>query len=339
MYVIYAILAFSSLIIVHELGHFILAKINGVNVVEFSIGMGPKLFTITKNDTKYSLGILPIGGYVQMAGELGDEEEDEDLEGTLNSKKPIQKILVIIAGVFMNVMLAIIIFAAMGSHFGYPTPTIGEVAKGSPAMEAGIKPGDVIKKINGSKVIATTDVTVDVGMAEGKSINLLIDRDGKELSVDLTPKEVEGRYLMGVGFDYVENPSVIESLKHGAIESASVIKQTFRGLKTLVSGKGSVTKDVGGPVTIIKMTGEAAKMGIWPLLNLTAFLSINLAVINSLPLPALDGGRFLIYLFEMITKIKVPTKVENVINAIGFIMLMIIMVLVTIKDIIFPIGL
>ncbi|MGL4849078.1 MAG: RIP metalloprotease RseP [Clostridium sp.] len=339
MYVIYAILAFSSLIIVHELGHFILAKINGVNVVEFSIGMGPKLFTITKNDTKYSLGILPIGGYVQMAGELGDEEEDVDLEGTLNSKKPIQKILVIAAGVFMNVMLAVIIFAAMGSHFGYATTKIGEITKGSPAMEAGIKPGDVIKEINGSKVIATTDVTAEVGMAEGKSVNLLIDRDGKDFSVNLTPKEVEGRYLIGVGFDYVKNPSITESLKHGAIESVSVIKQTFRGLKMLVTGQGSITKDVGGPVTIIKMTGEAAKMGIWPLLNLTAFLSINLAVINSLPVPALDGGRFLIYLFEMITKIKVPTKVENVINAVGFIMLMVLMVLVTIKDIIFPIGL
>ncbi|MGL5416670.1 MAG: RIP metalloprotease RseP [Clostridium sp.] len=340
MYIIYAILAFSSLIIVHELGHFILAKINRVKVIEFSIGMGPKLFTINKNDTKYSLGILPIGGYVQMAGEIGDEEEGgTDLEGTLNSKRPIQKILVIVAGVFMNVMLSIIIFGAIGSHFGYAVPTIGEVAKGSPAMEAGIKPGDVIKKINGGNVIATTDITAEVGMSNGKDVNLLIDRDGKDLNVNLKPKEIDGAYLIGVGFKDIKNPTLTESFKHGVIESVSVIKQTYRSLKMLVTGQGSVTKDVGGPVTIIKMTGEAAKMGIWPLLNLTAFLSINLAVINALPLPALDGGRCLIYLFEMITRIKVPTKVENVINAIGFIMLMVIMVLVTIKDIIFPIGL
>lgn len=336
MYVIYAILAFSSLIIVHELGHFILAKLNGVKVIEFSIGMGPKLFSINKSDTKYSLGILPIGGYVQMSG-----EDDEDEEGSLQRKRPIQKILVMLAGVFMNVVMAIAIFAAITSHFGYMSSRIDAVVPNSPAMESGLKPGDVVKKVNGQKVIATIDVTTEIMMSDGKPVNLLVDRNGKDIDLNIKPafdKEADS-YLIGVGFTQVTNPTIGESIKQGANESLSVIKQTYKSLKMLVTGRGSIKKDVGGPVTIIRMTGEAARMGIWTLLRLTAFLSINLAVINALPLPALDGGRCLIYIFEMITRIKIPTKFENVLNAIGFILLMIVMVLVTIKDILFPINL
>ncbi|WP_297631379.1 RIP metalloprotease RseP [uncultured Clostridium sp.] len=343
MYVIFAILAFSSLIIVHELGHFIVAKLNGVKVIEFSIGMGPKLFSINKNDTKYSLGILPIGGYVQMAGEYDEDNnegnERKDEEGTLNSKSPLQKIAVMIAGVVMNIILAIVIFGAMGSHFGYNTQTINSVEKNSPAYEAGIRQGDTIEKINGSKVIATTDITSEILMSNGNDVNLLIDRNGENLDIKVKPKEIEGSYLIGVTFKSVKNVGIVQSLKHGVNESLSVIKQTYIGIKNLATGKGSFTKDVGGPVTIIKMTGEAAKMGIWPLLNLTAFLSINLAVINFLPIPALDGGRCLMYIFEVITRIKVPTKVENVINTIGFILLMGLMLVVTLKDILFPINL
>lgn len=336
MYVIYAILAFSSLIIVHELGHFILAKLNGVKVIEFSIGMGPKLFSINKNDTKYSLGILPIGGYVQMSG-----EDDEDEEGSLQRKKPIQKILVMLAGVFMNVVMAIAIFAAITNHFGYTSSRINAVIPNSPAMESGLKPGDIIKKVNGQKVVATIDVTSEILMSDGNSVNLLVNRNGKDIDLNVKPTldNQTNSYAIGIEFTRVTNPTIGESIKQGVNESLSVIKQTYKSLKMLVTGRGSVKKDVGGPVTIIRMTGEAARMGIWTLLNLTAFLSINLAVINALPLPALDGGRCLIYLFEMITRIKVPTKFENVLNAIGFILLMIVMVLVTIKDILFPINL
>lgn len=350
MYIIYAILAFSLLIIVHELGHFIMAKVNGVKVEEFSIGMGPKIISVTKNETKYSIGILPIGGYVKMLGEerFEEDEEKEDnknqnleyTEGSLQSKSPFRRLTIILAGVIMNVILSIVLFAAISNHSGFAVPVIDEVLKGS-AVSGVLKPGDEFVSVDNRKVITPNDVIFGLATDKDETISLTVKRNGEEKSFEVKPNidKESGLKKIGVSFKYVKEPSIMESIKQGCVESISTIKQTYSSLKMLVTGKANFKTDVGGPVSIIKMTGYAAKNGFWTLMNFTAFISINLAVLNLLPLPALDGGWALMILFELITGKKVPEKVTNAINSVGFIVLMAFMLIVTIKDILFPIAL
>ncbi|MDQ0148946.1 RIP metalloprotease RseP [Eubacterium multiforme] len=335
MYILYAVIAFSVLIIVHEFGHFILAKINGVKVEEFSIGMGPKIFSIEGKETKYSLGILPIGGYVKMLG----EEEDVNDDKSFSSKSPLRKITIILAGAIMNIVLALVIYTALSAHFGFALPKVATVVDGSPAYKVGIKPGDEFKKIDGHKIFTSEDITIGVGLAKGKAVNLEVERDGKLLNFDVKPEynKKEKRDLIGFGFETVKNPTIGQSFRESFNQTASTVSQTFNGLKMIVTGKANLKTDVGGPVTIIRLSGAVAKTGIWNLLNFTALISINLAVFNLLPFPALDGGWTVILLIELITRRKVPEKVVNSLNFVGFAMLMGLMVLVTVKDILFPI--
>ena len=195
MYIILAILAFGVLIIVHELGHFTLAKLNGVRVEEFSIGMGPKIFSNQGKETKYSLRLFPIGGYVKMMG----EEESVDDERSFSAKSPLRRISIIIAGVFMNYVLAIVIFTAMIFNFGYVTTTIDKIEDASPAYEAGMLSGDKIIKINNSKIFSQDDVVTNIYLSKGEIINFLVDRNGEEKEIAITPKaNEEGQLKIGV---------------------------------------------------------------------------------------------------------------------------------------------
>ncbi|MGL5381267.1 M50 family metallopeptidase [Clostridium sp.] len=337
MYIIFALLGFSLLIIVHELGHFVMAKVNGIKVEEFAIGMGPKIFSTQGGETKYSIGLFPIGGYVKM---LGEEEESRD-ERSFSSKSPLRRISVIIAGAFMNFVFAILIFTIFLTKFGYRMPEVREVTTGSPAYEAGIVEGDKFLKVDGSKVFAADDIVVGINMAKDKPVDFLIERNGEKKEVTVTPKLVEengaSRYIIGFAFSEKENPTIMESFKESFKQTASMVGQTFKGLKMMVTGEANFKTDVGGPVTIIKMSSEAAKNGIWNLMYFIAFISINLAVFNMLPFPALDGGWTIILLIELITKRKVPEKIVGTINYVGLMLLFGFMILVTIKDILFPI--
>lgn len=333
---ILAILGFGLLIIVHEFGHFIVAKLNGVKVIEFSIGMGPKIYSYQGKETKYSLGLLPIGGYVQMLG----EQEAVDEEGSFSSKSPLRRISIIIAGAFMNFLLAIIIFTSVFSNFGYGKTVISKVEDNSPIAEAGLLPGDDIKRVNGSKIFTYEDIIIGINMSKDKPVNIEYKRAGLTNKVTVTPKfnETEKRYMVGVAFDKENNPGIMNSFKHSFNESASLISQTFKGFAMIFKGEANLKTDVGGPVTIIKMSAGAAKAGIWNLLNLVAILSVSIAVFNLLPFPALDGGWAVILLIELITRRKVPDKVVGVVNTLGFMLLIGLMILVTIKDIIFPMS-
>ena len=193
----------------------------------------------------------------------------------------------------------------------------------SPAYEAGIKPGDKFEKINGSKVFTADDMTFAIALSKGNPVNIEVNRDGKLLDFNVKPSynEKEKRDMIGFSFN----------------QTGSLIKQTFQGLKMIFTGKADLKTDVGGPVTIIKLSGQAAKAGIWTLLYFTAFISINLAVFNLLPFPALDGGWTVLLLIELITRRKVPDKVAGALNFVGFALLMGLMLLVTVKDILFPI--
>lgn len=339
MYIIYALLGFSLLIIVHELGHFTLAKLNGIKVEEFSIGMGPKILSTQGKETKYSIGLFPIGGYVKM---MGEEEEVKD-ERSFSSKSPLRRISVIIAGSAMNFLLALVIFTLTLSKFGYTLPEVNTLLEGSPAMEAGLLEGDKFLKVDGSRVISADDVRIGINLAKGNPVDFLIERNGEKKEITVTPKLVEedgvSGYKIGFGFKVVENPTILQGFKQSFKQTAAVISQTYKGLKMMITGNVNLKTDVGGPVSIIKMSSEAAKSGIWNLMYFIAFISINLAVFNMLPFPALDGGWTVILLIELITRRKVPDKVVGVMNYVGMMLLFGLMILVTIKDILFPIQL
>lgn len=335
MYLIFALVAFSILIIIHELGHFTLAKLNGIYVEEFAIGMGPKLFGFKGKETEYNLRILPFGGFVRMLGEEGGAVKDNR---ALNAKKPLQKISVIAAGATMNYILALVIFVAIALNFGFAKPVISEVALNSPASEAGLLDGDKLLKVDNSTINTTNDLRLGIVLSKGEAITLEIERNGEKLIKEVIPVVDEtGNTVIGIAYEFIENPTLGEGISQGFKETLTMISQTFKSLKMMVTGEANFKTDVGGPVTIVKMSSQAAKAGIWTLMNFTAFMSIQLAVFNLLPFPALDGGLILIQFLEMITRKKIPEKFIGVVNSVGFALLMMLMVVVTLKDIIFPV--
>ncbi|EOU1647859.1 RIP metalloprotease RseP [Clostridium perfringens] len=334
MYIIFALLAFSALILVHELGHFIVAKLNGIYVEEFAIGMGPKLFGVKVGETEYNLRILPFGGFVKM---LGEEDESDDSR-SLNAKTPIQRILVMGAGAFMNYVLALIIFIGLAMSSGFAENKVASVVPNSPAQEIGIEQGDKFLKIDGNKIHTTDDFRMGLALAKGNPVELEIKRGNDVLTKTVQPILSEsGMYQVGISYALVEKPTLLQGIKQGFNETRSLVSQSFIALKTIVTGEANLKTDVGGPVTIIKMSGQAAKAGANTLLWFMAFLSVQLAVFNLLPFPALDGGRIFIELIQMIIRKEIPAKYIEAVNTVGFMLLMGLMVLVTIKDIIFPI--
>lgn len=349
IYIIMALLAFGVLVFVHELGHFTLAKINKVKVEEFAIGMGPKIFSIQGKETQYSLRLFPIGGYVNMMG----EEEAVAAEGSFSEKSPLRRISIIIAGVTMNYILAIVIFCTIALKFGYSDPIIHQVTDNSPAQESGLLEGDKILKVNDLNVYIGSDVSTGIAMAKGGAVNMLVERNGEEKEIEVTPKYVDVKdadgnivtdsdgnpkqdLIVGVSFERVQG-NFLGALKYGLNETKSSVYQTYKSLQMMVTGKVNFKTDVGGPVTIIKMSTKTAQVGIWNLIHFVGFISVNLAVMNLLPFPALDGGWTVILLIELITRKKIPQNVLEKINGAGFAILIGFMIIVTIKDILVPI--
>ena len=340
MYIIFAIVAFGLLILVHELGHFIAAKINGVKVEEFAIGMGPQIFSVAIGETDYSLRALPIGGFVQMYGESTDDDEVSTRDKrALSNKSPLVRIIVFAAGAFMNLLLALIIFTIVVMNFGFKTNVVSSVVDNSPAAVAGLKSGDKLIKIDGNRILTGDDLIMGIALAKGNPVEIEFESNGKIETKSIKPIEEDGVYRVGIYSEHIKNPSIIDSFKNSFKELISMVKQTFISLKMMFTGNIDFKTDVGGPVTIIRMAGEAAKVGVWNLVNLTAFLSVQLAVFNLLPFPALDGGHIFILLIETITRNKIPAKYVNAINTVGFALLMILMAVVLLKDIIFPVKL
>lgn len=334
-YYIMALLAFSLLIIIHELGHFIMAKVNGVKVLEFSLGMGPKLFSIKGKETEYLIKALPIGGYVKMFGE--DDELEVVDNRAFSNKTSFQKLTIVAAGPIMNLILAVILFAIVGGIQGHSTNIIDKVVENSPAMEVGIQAGDIIEGVNGKMVTTWEDFLNEILLEEGKPVKVKVKRDDAILNFDLVPKynAEEDRYLIGV---YTRNvkPTFFQAIGHGFNQTGSTIRQTFGFFGQLFNGKVSAD-DVGGPISIMKISGRAAQQGILTLLFFISFLSVQLAVFNIIPFPALDGGWIFLLLFQIITGKEVNRDKVATINYYGFLLLMGLMAFVLIKDIINPI--
>lgn len=324
-----AIFVFALLIASHEFGHFITAKASGVKVLEFSLGMGPKLLGFKTKETNYSLRVFPIGGYVKM---LGEEEESSDPRAFCN-QNAWKRLVIIIAGAFMNFVIAIVLFFMVSYNSGILKPIISSVEKGYPAVNAGVKVNDKIIKVNDKKINTWNEFKVFVAENKDKPFRILVERDNKTVELNVKPvyNEKEGRYIIGVSPTLVKG-NVSESLKSGVTETFVSIKQMIAFLGGIFKGRVS-SNDVGGPVAIIKMSGEAAKISIWNLLAFAGFLSINLGVINLIPFPALDGGWVIILLFEALTGRKLDENKVGLINMIGLTILMAFAVLITFKDI------
>lgn len=329
------IFVFGLLIASHELGHFTVAKMSGVTVLEFALGMGPKIFGFKHGETNYSLRLLPIGGYCKM---LGEEEDSTDPRAVCNIN-PWKRILISLAGAFMNFVLAIVLFTIVLYNLGAPAkePIIGEVLTNRPAIEAGVKVNDKIISVNNTKIDKWEDFTSFLQENKDKTFKLAVLRDNNTVNLNVTPKfdEKEDRYLVGIG-QKVEKSSILVAIKNGVIETFSAVTWMVDILLGAFKGKMSLS-DLGGPVAVVKMSGEAAKLGILQLLSFAGALSINLGIINLIPFPALDGGWVVILLIQAITGKKIDENKLGYLNLIGFVVLFGLMILVTVKDI-FTIG-
>ena len=331
-YFIMAILAFSLLIIIHELGHFTLAKLNGVKVHEFSLGMGPKLFGIKGKETEYLIKAFPIGGYVKMEG----EESGSDDPRAFNKKTPWQKLSIVSAGAIMNIILAVVLFTIVGAATGKIVPVIGEVVDNGAAMKAGMQVGDKITKVNKVSIDKWEQFINEIAISKGENINIEVVRNSKIKTFSLKPiKDVEqNRFMVGIG-GTLEKMNFGEVVSYGFTQTISTSKLIFGFLGTLFHGKVSVN-EVGGPISIIRMSTMVAQTGIVNLMNFTALFSVQLGILNILPFPALDGGWIFMLLLEIITGKKLDENKVGTVNYIGFIILMAFMVFIVIKDIVSP---
>lgn len=329
MTIIYAILIFCMLIFVHEFGHFIVAKACGVKVNEFAIGMGPAIFKKQKGETLYAIRILPIGGFCAMEG----EDEDSDDDRAFNNHPAWQKALVLAAGPFMNLLTAVVIAVIICCCIGQPTTTIDEVMNDSPAYKAGIMPGDKIVEVDGTAVKEWNDATSIIGENSRGTAEITIERDGnlKEITVPVEYSSDSGRKQIGIVAKADHNP--IAAVGNGIEYTWNMTASIFIALKQLICGEVSV-KDMSGPVGIVYAVNVVAKQGFINVMSIASFLSINLAIMNLLPLPALDGGRLLFLLIRKIAGSRITDVLEGKVHFIGIILLMMLMVLVTWNDIV-----
>ena len=329
-----AVVMLGLIIFVHELGHFLTAKLFKMPVSEFSIGMGPQVFSVDTKNTAYSFRAIPIGGYVNIEGmEVGSE-----VENGFSSKPAYQRFVVLFAGVFMNFLMAFILLFAVAKINGrieYDTNAIiGGLVKGG-ANEQILKVDDKVLELDGKKINVWTDISEVTKVSQDKKeISALIERDGKveNLTLKLTKDEENNRVVLGISPKYKKiNLSTIESLDFAKNSFNSIITDTVKGFFTLFSGKVSL-KEVSGPVGIFKVVGEVSKFGWLSIVSLCVVLSINIGVLNLLPIPALDGGRIIFVLLE-IFGIKVNKKWEEKLHKGGMILLLFFILMISVNDV------
>lgn len=329
MTIIYAILIFCLLIFVHELGHFVVAKACGVKVNEFAVGMGPAIFKKQRGETLYAVRVFPIGGYCAMEGE--DEESDEPR--AFNNRPAWQRACVLAAGSVTNFITCVILLIIIAFWVGTSTTTIDSVQEGSPAQKAGIMAGDTIVEVDGKEVNEWDDLISTVGNSKNDTADIVLDRNGKEVEVTskLEYDEEAGRNMIGVTAA-VEH-SIPAAIAGGIKNTGTMTVMMYEVIKQLFTGEVSVD-ELSGPVGIVYATNQAAKSGVIYVIYLAALLSLNLAIINMLPFPALDGGRLLFLVIRLFTGRKVSDEMEGKIHFIGICLLFALMIYVTFNDVI-----
>ena len=334
MSTIYLILILGITIFVHELGHFIFAKRAGIYVYEFALGMGPVIFKFNrKNDeTLYSLRLFPIGGYVKMAGESIEDDDSVPVRKRMQNKTWLQRFLTISAGIVFNFIFAIIVLFFIGLFYGSPkmTPYVGDILKGSSADIAGMVKGDIIVKLNDHNIYSTDQFMVEEASLKSGEITLVLKTKTNETK-EVTIKKVDGLY--GFGLKEVFEDGFVAAIKYAFAKTGSLVLQMVLVLKYLFMGRIGL-ESLAGPVGVYTIVDQAAGYGIVSVIYLNAIISINVGFMNLLPIPAFDGGRLAFLIIEKIKGKPVSPKIENTIHLVGFGLLMILMLLITYKDII-----
>lgn len=323
-----AIFVFLLVILLHELGHFTVAKLVGIKVNEFSIGMGPKLFQKRRGETQYTLRALPIGGYVKMEG----EDEDSNDPRAFGRVSPLSRIAVVASGAIMNFVLAIIVLSIVSFNTGEPTNKIGEIIPDTPAQYGGVLEGDEVISINNTLTSTWAELSSAIGKSSSsEELEIRVIRDNQEQTLHLQPVIEDGRVMIGIIPMYEK--SLMAGLKGGFEMTATFIGLMFDFIKMIFTGGVSID-DLSGPVGVINEIGNAARMGIMNLLILLGFISVNLGFFNLLPIPALDGSRLVFLFIELLRGKPVNPEKENLIHFVGLMFLLGLMLIVTYKDLI-----
>lgn len=341
MTIIYFILILGGIVFFHELGHFLFAKKAGVYIYEFSIGMGPQLFKwkSKKDETMYSIRLLPIGGFVQMAGEEIDPDENIPKEKRMQSKTWLQRFSIMIAGIFFNFVLAIVLLFVVGLINGTPQKEtyIGVIDKNSSAYNAGLRENFEILQVNGKKASTKDILSLELIANVKKEVEIKYkDENGNveiaKFKADTVDENGTTNYKYGFSLINQKQRGFFSSIKYAFTKTIELIEYMFFVIWYLITGKISLT-NLSGPIGIFTMVGETAKEGLINLVYLMAIISVNVGFINFLPLPAFDGGRILFLIIEKIKGSPANPKIENIIHTVGLGLLMLLMVFITYNDI------
>ncbi len=351
--IILFVIVFGIVVVSHELGHFLLAKAGGITVVEFCVGMGPTLFSFKKGGTKYSLKLLPIGGACMFEGEdgLNNGEGEEPSPGAFPNANVWKRISTVFAGPFFNFILAFIIALAMVNMIVIRDPVATEVIEGSAAEAAGLQDGDRIISLDGERIYLYEEILLFNALYNGGEVEMVYERGGERFTTTLTPtyNEEEGRYMIGFSnSDFVELKGA-DGLKYAWYEIRYNVKNTYKSLGMLITGQVS-RKDVAGPVGIANVVGETYEQAkeqaqetdggtkavvmnvLVNMMNITLMLSVNLGILNLLPLPALDGGRLVFLFLEVLRGKPIPPEKEGMVHFVGLMFFMVLMVVVFFND-------
>ncbi len=338
------IVIFLVVVVSHELGHFIVAKKNNIRVVEFFVGMGPTLFSFQKGETKYSLKLFPIGGACMFEGEDGLEVEKGVMSERAFPNAPVwTRFATVFGGPLFNFLTAYLMAAILVWACGITTPQVLIVNENSPAEEAGMLEGDMITRINGKRIHLGGEVTlISQNNTKGERLTISVLRDGEEKTMVIDPAydEKDGRYYMGIAAGGYLKCNVLQTFEYAFYTMKFYVETTFKSLGMLVTGQLS-RDDVSGPIGIVKVVDEAYDTAkaygaldvILNMVNIALLLSVNLGIMNLLPLPALDGGRLVFLLVEAVRGKPIPPEKEGMVHLAGFMALMVLMVLVFFNDI------
>jgi regulator of sigma E protease len=325
---------FALLVLFHEFGHFMLAKMTGMRVDEFAIGFGPKLAGFKKGETQYSVRCIPLGGFNRISGM--DPEDVQD-ERSYKNKPVWARMAVILAGSFMNFVLPVILFIIIFISSGISTPSqepvLGKVIENKAAAAAGLAMGDRILEINSEKVESWRDFVAKLQQGEGKVLAVKYERGGAEFTTSLIPEydEASKKAIIGVMSSVdTRYPSAAESVGLAFSQTGYIIFAILDGLWQIVAGTAEA--DLAGPIGVAQMAGQVAQLGFVPLLQFAAYLSINLGIINLLPLPALDGGHFVLLCLEFVRRKPLSDKCLQYVQAVGVALLLSLMLLATYRD-------
>ncbi|MBW2196818.1 MAG: RIP metalloprotease RseP [Deltaproteobacteria bacterium] len=341
------VIVLGVLIFFHELGHFLVARLLGVGVETFSLGFGPKIISKKIGITDYRISAIPLGGYVKMVGEQPDADLDPaDIPLSFTHKHVFKRILIVAAGPFFNILLALIIFYGIFQISGMLIlkPSIGEVNEGTPAYRTGLKKGDLVVSIDGVKISSWEDMAKMITTSKGNTLSISVLRGNSMRILDVTPEpkifknifnEDMERYVIGVtasGDFFTKDLNVFQAFSQSFIQTYQITALTIKGVVKLFQGRVS-PKTLGGPIMIAQMAGQEAREGAINLIFFIALISINLAILNFLPIPVLDGGHLLFFFVEAVTGRPVSIKIREIAQQAGIFVLILLMIFVFYNDI------